>query len=567
MLPLLPETVCADTVSVAVEGLSDELRDNVLANLAIYQEREEDLAAARIRGLHAQAPSQIRAALQPFGFYRARIEAALEQADGEWTARYQVDPGESVRLDVVDVRLTGEGAGDPEIRKLVDPFPLKHGEPVNHAIYEQAKRAIQRSANERGYFDLNLTRHEIVVDLEAYRAELYLHVDSGRRYRFGEIHLLQEQEIIDPALLARYVRLQPGDPYSTAALLDLQSALSASEFFSDVEVIVNPEQAQDHTIPVEVRMTPRKPSKYTFGIGYGTDTGPRGQVGWERRYINRQGHHARAQLRASEIESSLSASYLVPIRNPRTDQFEYFANYADGRILAIDSTVRRLGIRRTVARGHLQESLSLTRQSEKFSIGPETGSSALLLPGVTWSYTWGEERIYTRAGARVVLDLRGASEQFASDTSLFQTRLQPKLILPVSDFGRVIARADIGDTQIMDFGLLPPSLRFFAGGDVSVRGYKYNSLGPTNAQGDVIGGKNLLVGSVEYEHRLTGSWAGAVFYDIGNALNDFNDRLKEGAGIGVRWRSPVGQIRVDIASAISEPGRPWRLHLNIGPDL
>src|SRR5690606_9543527 len=119
-------------------------------------------------------------------------------------------------------------------------------------------------------------------------------------------------------------------------------------------------------------------------------------------------------------------------------------------------------------------------------------------------------------------------------------------------------------TRIDEFSELPASLRFFAGGDQSVRGYRYNSLGPTDASGEVIGGRKLLVGSLEYEHRIRGGWSAAVFYDAGNALEDYGDSLARGAGFGVRWLSPIGQVRIDLASALSEDGNPWRLHLNIG---
>jgi translocation and assembly module TamA len=117
-----------------------------------------------------------------------------------------------------------------------------------------------------------------------------------------------------------------------------------------------------------------------------------------------------------------------------------------------------------------------------------------------------------------------------------------------------------------EFNDLPPSIRFFAGGDRSVRGYDYRTLGPLNEEGDVIGGKNLLIGSLEYEHRILEKWSLATFYDTGNAFNDFSEPLKKGAGVGVRWHSPVGLIRIDVAAAL-EKDYPLRLHVTVGPDL
>lgn len=566
LLLLVPRALLAATLDVGATGVSGELRDNVIAALGIYQERgRSDLTPARVRRLHQRAPDEIRAALEPFGYYRPRIEPTLVQDGDTWTARYRIEPGPAIPAATVDLDIAGEGANDPALRAVIERFPIERGDPLNHAAYEGAKRRLEALAAERGYFDLRFTRHEIRIDLEAYRAGIYLHVDTGPRYRFGEVTI--EQNLIDPELLARYVRLQPGDPYTTAALLDLQNALTSSNYFGEVQVDADPREARDHTVPVRVQLTPRKQDKYTFGVGYGTDTGPRGQIGWERFYLNPQGHHTRVELRGSQIEQSLTAGYFIPIRNPRTDQLAFTGGYEETDTSTATTKARRLAVSRSTVRGHTLETLSLTHLREEFDLGLQTGSTSLLLPGVSWTYYLGEERIYTRRGARALLDLRGASDRFASDTSLVQARIHTKAILPVAGFGRLLGRVEIGKTRVDNFDELPASLRFFAGGDVSVRGYAYNSLGPSDATGDVIGGRNLLVGSVEYEQQVVGNWAAAVFYDAGNALNDFSDPLKEGAGVGVRWRSPIGQIRLDAARALSDAGRPWRLHLYIGPDL
>ena len=115
---------------------------------------------------------------------------------------------------------------------------------------------------------------------------------------------------------------------------------------------------------------------------------------------------------------------------------------------------------------------------------------------------------------------------------------------------------------------LPTSLRFFAGGDASVRGYAYNSIGPTDEEGVVIGGKNLLVGSLEYEHRVWDGWSLAAFVDSGDAFDGASPELKTGAGVGLRWRSPVGPVRIDLASGLDRPpGDAFRFSFSIGPEL
>jgi translocation and assembly module TamA len=178
-----------------------------------------------------------------------------------------------------------------------------------------------------------------------------------------------------------------------------------------------------------------------------------------------------------------------------------------------------------------------------------------------------DDRLNTRRGYRIYSEIRGANENLLSDTNYGQLRLGLKWIRGISDNTRLLLRGDFGTTNVAYLDKLPASQRFFAGGDNSVRGYAYEELGPTNELGEVIGGKNLIVGSVELEQRIAGNWSGAIFYDVGNAINSFGDELFAGAGFGVRWQSPVGPIRFDFAWALDKEQDQFRLHVVIGPDL
>jgi len=564
LLPLAAHPAGA-RVEVVVEGVSEAAQRNILEHLGIEQQKNvPDLSDGRIRRLHEKAPDEIRLALQPFGYYRPAIEAELTPTETGWRARYRVDPGPAVPIRELDLRLSGDGSGDDRFQALMQKFPIRQGDSLNHVVYEDSKRALQNLAAERGYLDARFTRQEVRVDLEAYATSIALHFDTGPRYRFGPVTIAQD--ILDPAFVARFVPFKPGDPYSTSALLELQSALGDSDYFANVEVLPHPEQAVDREVPIEVRLSPRKPTKYSLGVGYGTDTGARGSLGWERRYLNRDGHHMRADLQASQIKNSLTTAYIIPIRDPRTDYITFNAGMFEEDTKTAESEIRTFGVSKTRARGKWRETTSLNFHNEKFDIGGETGSSTLVLPGISWTRVRADDRIYAERGSRLTLEVRGGANSLGSDTSFVQSRAQAKYIHNLGA-GRAIARVDAGASRVADFSELPASVRFFAGGDQSVRGYGYNTLGPVNDAGVVVGGRHLLVGSLEYEHRLAGKWSAAAFYDIGNAIDDFSDPLKKGAGIGLRWQTPIGQIRVDLAEALSEPGRPRRFHLVIGPDL
>lgn len=564
LAPPLP--VHAAVVQVVIEGISGELLANVRASLSIERERKQPaLSEARIHRLHALAPDEISRALQPFGYYRPRIESELMRKDSTLTARYRIVPGPPIRLGKIDLRLSGTGKDDPAFQRLIENFPIKEGEVLNHAEYEKAKRALQDLAAERGYLGAQLTRHEVQVNLARYEAQAAIHFDTGPRYRFGPITF--EETDLSPRFLTRFVPFQPGDPYSAGQLFQLQNALADSDYFAQIEVDADPAKATDLEIPVTVHLKEARRNRYAFGIGYGTDTGPRGSASWLRRYVNRHGHRLGAELEVSQIQNRLTTRYIVPLEKPLTDQFSITANWLDENLETRSNQTALLTAGLTQQRETWQRTLSVNLLHENFEVGTESDTTTLLYPEAAWTRVAADNRIHTMRGTRLLLNIRGTVETLVSDATFFQTRAQGKWIRHVGGEGRIIARADLGHTAIDDISELPASLRFYAGGDQSVRGYAYNSLGPEDAAGEVIGGKYLLAGSAEYEHRLKGLWSAAVFYDAGNALNDLSEPLERGAGIGIRWRSPIGLVRVDIASALSRPGNPLRLHILIGPDL
>jgi translocation and assembly module TamA len=297
-----------------------------------------------------------------------------------------------------------------------------------------------------------------------------------------------------------------------------------------------------------------------------TDTGARTKFGWQRPRVNDRGHRFDSEIGVSEVGHKLEANYRVPVLNPRTDQLVYSVSEVDEELDDVDSDLRTVGVSLNRRRGDWRETLALEYQREDFEIGNDSDETALLIPGVTWSRIWGNNFIYVLDGLRFDFALRGADEELGSDVSFSQVYSSLKFITSLNRNNRIIARGSVGSTSTNDFDKLPPSVRFFTGGSQTVRGYEYRSLGPEDDSGDVIGARRLLTGSLEFEHSLNDRWAVAVFYDAGNAIDDFDDDLERGAGFGVRWNSPVGPVRIDLANAISDD-ESWQLHINIGPDL
>jgi translocation and assembly module TamA len=569
LLPLSPAAFAAQ-VAVEVEGVRGELRANVRATLSIAQ--AEDPSPDRVRALHARAEEEIGRALQPFGYYRPRVEATLTEEGERFTARYVIDAGNPLRVAGVDLQVTGTGASEEAFQEVLTEFPLRRGAILAHARYEDGKQRLVAAAAAHGFLDGDLLVHEIRVDLAAYTARVRLHFHTGPQYRFGEV-TFDQAAMVEESLLRGYVPFRAGEPFDLRQLLELQSSLSASGYFRRVEVVPHEEQAVDLQVPVRVLLVPARQQRWSFGLGYGPETGARGTVGLDLRRINRGGHRGELDLHLSEIESRFAASYIVPKRRARTDFTTYSLGYSE---LDSDTSEQRtavVGAGLDRERGSWRERLELRWQREDFTVGPDRGTSELLTPLISWRRVEADDVLYPLSGRELRLQLRGAVEGVLADASFAQAIGEAQYVRSLWGPLRGQVRVTAGYTETPDFRQLPPSIRFFAGGDQSVRGYGFQELGPRTAAGEPIGGAALLTASFELdalfvEFEKWGRWGLAAFYDTGDAMTRFDrDELVAGAGAGLRWLSPVGLVRADAAFALDLPGTPLRFHFSLGPDL
>ncbi len=550
-------------VNVQVQGLEPPLKSNVLASLSIEHYKDYgDQPEASIRRLNAEAPKEIRRALQPFGYFSPHIKSHLSHEGDSWTAVYQIDPGPPVKFDKIDVTVTGAGANGPAFRRILNNLPMHTGERMDQRAYTQTKQLLQEAAAEYGFLDAHFTRHELRVDPKSLKSEVKIHFDTGPRYRFGAITI--NQNILQPGFVQRYVHVKPGDPYNEQALTNLQGALSSSGYFSSV--IVNPDKdhTQDLHVPVEVNTTPARRNIYRVGLGYGTDTGPRFRFNWENRRVNSKGHRFSFDTRLSHIESQAIARYIVPLRNPETDRIIYSATLNQEDYGDTVSHLLGAGANRISQLDGWQTSAALYANRYTSTIGAQTQTAHVLMPQLTFSRILANPPEYPRRGFSINASFSGSARQLASDVSFLKADLNARLIVPLGP-GRLLLHGEVGAITASDFSRLPVALRFFAGGDNSVRGYAYQSIGPRNANGLVVGGRYLKVASVEYDFPIVGNWGLAAFLDAGNASDTFNNVWNKGIGIGVRYRTPVGAIRVDFAHPISHPELSYyRIHISIG---
>jgi translocation and assembly module TamA len=551
-------------VKIQVQGLEDKLEQNVRAFLSVEREKQrEGLGAARLRLLHQEAGAEIRQALRPFGYFRPQVEEDWQEQDERITLTYRIDPGPRVPVAEVRVEVLGPDRDAPLFAR---PFPIAVGSELDQAAYDQAKQALLARALEQGYLQARYRRAELQVDLDAYVARIHLELDPGQRYRFGEVRYLQD--VLDPAFLARYQAFRPGDPVTQEALLGLQSRLTDSEYFSQVELRVRTDQAEGDRVPLDVTLVANKPSRYRAGVGYSTDSGPRISADWTRRYIGRQGHRMTTELRLALPHSSFRSEYLIPLERPAKDSWSFSlgADHYD--------TDTRVGERYVVNTGwsvgladDWRRTLAVDFAYEDAEVGDDVGTSHHLIPNATWSRLRSDGQEFMQRGSRLSFSVLGAAEPLISSSSFFQLHSNEKFIFGFGEW-RLLGRVELGASWAEALQDVPASKRFFAGGDNSVRGFDLDAIGPTDAGGEVVGGRYLAVASAELERHLQGKWSAAVFLDAGNAFDpDYDNRLEYSAGVGVRWRSPVGPVRLDLASGLSRDSKPVRLHVVVGPEL
>lgn len=557
----------ARNYKVVVTGLSGPADENVEA--IVDPDRTAKgvkLDEAEVRRMHEQTAQLIRTALQPYGFYRASITGGLRQVKDGWESDFDVVPGPAIKLDSVVVSVTGPGASDPAFQKAESAFPLHRGDVLLHASYEHGKLAIEQAAAKGGFIDARWLENAMRVDIQRYTAEIVLRYDTGPRYTFGDV--VFDEHIINARFLKGYANFKKGDPLDLSKLLAFQAALGESPYFSDVEVEPLRDEAQAYAVPIKVTVGAARRQHYRAGLGYGTDTGARARGQLEIRRVNARGHRADLDLLTSRPETRAAANYYVPWPYPATDVVTFGVAAGQERVAGTLGRRASVGVAWSRMLGQWRRGLELRYQRERFVVSTDSGTVGTLEPGMSWSWTRADDRLFTRNGARLLSDTRAASASVLSSVSYTQLELSGKWIRGITPVNRLIVRLGLGATATNDFHRLPRSRRYFAGGAESVRGYAYQSLGPHGADDIVQGGRYLEIGSLELDQWLRNRPLGiAAFYDAGNALARFGGTLEQGAGLGLRWRSPVGLLRADFAMPLHSGSRRLVFHFQMGPEL
>ena len=569
MLPLTAAHAAEEKsfAKLSITGVQGELKAALEKHLPVNL---PECAASKgeVSSYFTALKGSLRKGGRALGYYDAVFTSGGETQNGCWDLTLEIQPGNPVRVASQYIEVLGAGSNEQAFRDAMEAPPYQQNDILNHRLYDEFKTRLTETADTLGYLDAVYEQKSVTVDPLAFEANVNLVMNTGPRYTFGDVTI--EQGILSDALVKRFISITPGSAFSTDKVIKQQQAFQRSGYYSVVDIDVDIKNAKNQQIPVSIKLFSAKRNKYKYTVGYGTDTGPRVKAELTRRWTGPKGRKLETSAQWAQNLSKVTAELIEPRENPDEDTLKYLVDWTYDTANDVESQAFRFGAeyKRKVDSDWEQGIFINTLLDRTKTSGGTSDDSILTLVGGKLAKTTvkNEDGGAVTTGWRINLKAQGAVDRILSDQSVAQVSGSGKFIFPLGK-GRVISRADVGLTSAGSLEDLPKSLRFFAGGGNSVRGYDFEAIGEKNSAGSVIGGKHLLSGSVEYEYPIYEGWGVATFIDVGDAFNSWDDMdLKYGIGIGARYRSPIGPVRVDIGFPEGSFGDAT-FHLSVGPDL
>ena len=567
-------SLAQESITYDIQGVEDaKLRNNIRLHLGGL-----DVEKALLTDPYWQdeVAETVATAVQPYGFYNSETKVRIQEGN---RVTVTVALNTPLTINKVTREIIGAGREDKAFRERFNSLKLKEGDVLNQTVYESFKSSMFNYALSNGYFDYfwQATRLDLVRGEK--QANVLLIAQSGPQYKFGELKFVGEDKA--KAIIKRLKPFKNGDAYSSSVLGDFNRRLNQSGYFN--RVIARPvvSDAEGLLVPIEVSLQHRPTDAFDVSVGAATDTGPRVRLGWERPWVNDKGHSVSSDIFISEPEQSVTADYRIPMKNITRDYASIEAGYQfiEYANTSFESETLSLSAHRYTQQDDSpwQHDYSVTFLRETYDQGDlDTNTTSLVLPGYSITYRNKDDELNIRNGTYFQALVQYGNEGFGSDIDYAKTAVEAMLIRTYANKHRITLRGEIGAIKTNSFDDVPASLRFYAGGDQSVRGFKFRDLSPKadvinpeTGKLDVesIGGKYLVTSSIEYAYSIADNWRIAAFVDAGKAANDISDSLAYGIGPGVHWLSPIGAVRVYLARGLSKQENDWRIHFILGPEL
>ncbi len=496
-----------------------------------------------------RAQREIGELLATEGYFTPQV--SLHPAETGGVQVLTVVPGPRTLVSQLNIEFKGDlAADDPihqaRIERLRAAWPLNTGAPFRSPDWETAKAALLALVAREDYAAAQIELSQADVDPATARAQLTVLIDSGPAFRFGDL-AVSGLNHYDQKLVARQAPFKTGDPYRRALLLTFQTRLQNMPQFASAMVNIAPDTSTHQAATVQVVLTEAKSRRVAAGVGFSTNNGARSEINYVNHNFLDSAWNLYSGLRLEQNRQTLSAGI-----DTLPDDNGYLLSWGAGseatQIAGLKTQRNKLGVTRSRTQGQIETRTSLNWQQEnRKPAGGIQERIQALVPDWQWHRRAADDPLYPRRGNVTEIRIGGGSRQLMSSQDFLRSYARHQIWWPVGERDVLSLRGEAGVTAALSRLGIPQEYLFRAGGAQSVRGYAYQSLG-VHEGAAVVGGRSMVTGSLEYTHWLSRDWGAAVFTDVGGVTDVLHTlRMSTGYGSGVRWRSPVGPLALDLA--------------------
>lgn len=559
--------------SIAIDGLerignAQDLVEEFEKQSALYEDRREAANVAQVQRRSEDDADLLAELLRSQGYYDAIVEPDIQVEGSILRVTLQADPGEQYSFQSVE--LPGLEAAGPEAEALRGSFAVKAGDPVIATDVIAANLALKVALGEQGFALAKVGEQQIIVDHRTHLASLVLPVEPGPVARFGAIHVSGKPPF-SATHLQHMARWKPGQKFERDKVDDLRRALIATGLVATAQVDVVP--VPDHgRVDLDIKLTPAPRHTIAGELGYGTGEGAKLDISWQdRNFINPEGAltlrgiaGTREQLAGVEFRRNNWGARDRVLDVQLSASHSKFNAYEARTVRFFGSVERQSNIiwRKKWTWGVGTELLA-TDERGVFLDPAKKETKTFLIAALPLSvaYDGSDDLLDPTRGFRLSLHLSPEISAKGISFAYARAQVDGSAYYPIASNTVLAGRVRFGKILGADAPSIAPSRRFYAGGGSSVRGYGYQRVGPIDFENNPVGGSTLTEFSLEARFRLKafgGNFGLVPFFDGGQLTNDvvpgFND-WQFGAGIGVRYYSTFGPIRIDVGTPLNpRPG-------------
>lgn len=532
----------------------------------------QDLDATELRRLVETADEQARDLLATLGHFAPRLNWRTEPGTAPGPAykvRLQVEPGRQAMVKEVQILVRGDIEHNPvrqaQRLSLLAQWSLPVGQAFTQDRWSQAKTDTLRRLTAENYPLGRLTESQALVDAQDHSVRLTLTLDSGPQVMLGPLEVRGTERYGDEQAI-RLARLPAGQPYRQTDLLEAQQRLVMSGFYDSVFVTLATDGSpQAMPVRIELREVPRQ--KWVLGLGVRSDNGARISAEYTQHRLPWLDWRAVTKAAADRNLQTLGLD-LLSRPNERLWRWTTSAKIEHQLFTGYEVDSQRLRGGRTQI-GERIDRTYYAQYDASQSQGSQQGARESLTANYAWTWRYLETLPFPSQGWGLGLEI-GTGTTLGERRDPFSRWLAKVLWLQPLGNGsqRLSLRTELGGVVTRNASEIPTTQLFLAGGDRSVRGYALNTIGIESSPGVIRAGRYLATGSAEWQIPIhfqgrRSEWEGTVFVDAGAVADNPGElKAKVGAGVGARWRSPVGPLEIDLAQA--QTTGKWRLHMSVG---